>query len=103
MPVPGSKDDLLMLRDIHKIAEALTKIAAALDREPEPEVAMKPPSAITATRRAQMVKGLRRDMYSEMVSVLGSGYVPDYYSQNAEPFVRVAERLADEVARGDWA
>lgn len=58
---------------------------------------------IDPARRAEMVASLRADMAGAVRSQVGSGFVPDYYQDLASEFVAVAEHLADEVARGDWA
>jgi len=105
--ITGSADERKMLADISRATHSLERIAIALEAMVPVAVTTPhdaaPTPGINPERRTEMLAGIQRDMSGEMRGLLGSGYVPGYYASNASAFVLIAERLADEVARGDWA
>jgi hypothetical protein len=51
------------------------------------------------TKAEKYSLALKVAMIEEIRSLLGSGYVPDYYEQLAAGFVRIAENYATQIAR----
>lgn len=47
---------------------------------------------------SQLKKKMQDEMAEEMRDLLGNGYVDDYYVQNADGFVRIAEYYAAKVS-----
>lgn len=62
-----------------------------------------PLPSFSATDRERLLADVRRDMAGAARSLLGSGYVPDYYESCAADFVAIAEHALDGVLRGPVA
>jgi hypothetical protein len=56
-----------------------------------------------STRLDALRRDMRRDMLREMRALMGSGFVPEYYVQLAEPFVEIAQTYVEEAARAGGA
>jgi hypothetical protein len=47
----------------------------------------------------EWLRNLRRDMRLEVRDMAGTGYIPSYYEQLAEPFVTMAAEYIKDAAR----
>lgn len=87
----------------HTKASGHTTTTTARREGDAPLKRAEPKPVIDPAKREAMLTSVRRDCFTEVRGLLGPGLVHDYYSQVAEPFVTIAEHLADEIASGVWA